>query len=95
MFATPALLALPPEWRCCPARFPIRWKSTRCRYLPRQTFGILLSLEPAVAALAGLAVVVRALSQRQWLAIVCIMVASAGAALATRRRTAAPVPVDG
>ena len=50
------------------------------RHLPRKTFSILLSLEPAVGALAGWLVLAEALSSVQWLAMGLIMAASAGSA---------------
>jgi inner membrane transporter RhtA len=50
------------------------------RRLPARVFGILMSLEPAVAALAGLVVLGQALSAREWLAISLVVAASAGAA---------------
>jgi len=43
-----------------------------------------MSLEPAVAALIGLALLGQHLSAVQWLAICCVMVACAGAAGITR-----------
>lgn len=95
VFATPALLAFAAGVALLSSAIPYSLEIYALRHLPRQTFGILLSLEPAVAALAGWLLLSEALSQRQWLAILCIMVASAGAALATRRRPVAPVPVDG
>ncbi|WP_104434358.1 EamA family transporter [Kineococcus xinjiangensis] len=55
------------------------------RRLPARTFGILLSLEPAVAALAGLAVLGQALGLHAVLAIALVVVASAGAMGASRR----------
>ena len=95
VFATPALLAFAAGVALLSSAIPYSLEIYALRHLPRQTFGILLSLEPAVAALAGWLLLAEALTQRQWLAIGCIMVASAGAALATRRRKAEPVPVDG
>ena len=56
------------------------------RVSPR-VFGILLSLEPALAALAGLPILNEHLSGRQWLAIVAVMVASLGTSVAAGRRT--------
>jgi inner membrane transporter RhtA len=50
------------------------------RRLPARVFGVLMSLEPAVAALAGLIVLGQALGAREWLAIALVVVASAGAA---------------
>lgn len=54
--------------------------------LPRHTFGIMLSLEPAVAALAGVLVLNESLPLRQWLAIGCIMAASVGSVWSRNRR---------
>jgi inner membrane transporter RhtA len=48
--------------------------------LPAKTFGILMSLEPAVAALIGLGILGEHLSLAQWLGIGCIIVAAAGSA---------------
>ena len=50
------------------------------RRLPGAVFGVLMSLEPAVAALAGLAVLGQALVPREWAAIGLVVTASAGAA---------------
>lgn len=54
------------------------------RTLPAASFGVLMSLEPAAAALAGLVVVGEDLAPVQWLAIACVVVASVGATRATR-----------
>ncbi|WP_246142782.1 EamA family transporter [Nocardioides rubriscoriae] len=61
------------------------------RTLRPAVFGILMSLEPAAAALAGLLVVDETLSAAQWLAVACVVAASIGA---TRQRPvlAEPVP---
>ena len=53
--------------------------------LPARTFGILMSLEPAVAALAGLVFLREVLSPRQWLAVALVIAASAGSTLTSRR----------
>src|SRR5215216_3644504 len=50
------------------------------RRLPAAVFGVLMSLEPAVAALAGLVVLGQDLGARELLAIAMVVVASAGAA---------------
>ncbi|WP_245977882.1 threonine/homoserine exporter RhtA [Kushneria sinocarnis] len=57
--------------------------------LPTQTFGTLMSLEPAVGALAGLLFLGQQLHQLQWLAIGAIIVASIGTTLTGRRRVPA------
>ena len=48
--------------------------------LPTRTFGVLMSLDPAFAALAGLSFLGESLTWIQWAAIASIMVASAGSA---------------
>jgi inner membrane transporter RhtA len=61
------------------------------RRLPTHVFGVVLSLEPAVAALAGFVLLHEHLRLRAWLAIALVVLASAGAALEVRRRE---TPVD-
>ncbi|WP_266158253.1 EamA family transporter [Dyella silvatica] len=53
--------------------------------LPARTFGTLLSLEPAIAAVVGATLLGEQLSLLQWLAIVAIIVAAAGTALSVRQ----------
>lgn len=48
--------------------------------LPKQTFGILLSLEPAVGALSGMFVLNEKLTLLQWIAIGFVIIASTGSA---------------
>ncbi|NWL77074.1 threonine/homoserine exporter RhtA [Pseudomonas taiwanensis] len=55
--------------------------------LPAQTFGTLMSIEPAFGALSGLLFLGEQLSLLQWLAILCIILASVGCTV-----TAAPRP---
>lgn len=55
--------------------------------LPARSFSTLLSLEPAIAAVAGAALLGQRLSLLQWLAIVAIIVAATGTALSVRRPT--------
>jgi inner membrane transporter RhtA len=59
------------------------------RRLPAHVFSVVLSLEPAVAALAGLLFLHEHLRPRAWLAIALVVVASAGAA----RHRRPPTPV--
>jgi inner membrane transporter RhtA len=49
------------------------------RTISPAVFGILMSLEPAAAALAGIVVLAEYLSPLQWIAMVCVVVASVGA----------------
>jgi inner membrane transporter RhtA len=60
------------------------------RRLPTHVFGIVLSLEPAVAALAGVVLLHEHLHARAWLAIALVVLASAGAA----RRRGPALPPD-
>jgi len=55
------------------------------RRLPEAVFGVLMSLDPAVAALAGFVALGQNLGTRQLLAIAMVVVASAGAALLGNR----------
>ncbi len=50
------------------------------RRVPARVFGIWMSLEPAVAALVGLVMLGETLTVSEWAAIVCVMIACAGAA---------------
>ena len=59
------------------------------RTLPARVFGILLSLEPAMAALAGFVILGEGLRFRDIVAIALVAIASAGASL-TAAETAAP-----
>jgi inner membrane transporter RhtA len=60
------------------------------RRMPARVFGILMSLEPAVAALVGLIVLGEVLALRDWAAIGCVMVACVGATRGAREPTQAP-----
>jgi inner membrane transporter RhtA len=64
---------------------PYRFELQALRRMPTRVFGIFMSLEPAIAALVGLALLSESLNAREWIAIVFVTVASAGAARATPR----------
>jgi inner membrane transporter RhtA len=59
------------------------------RTMPSKTFSIFMSLEPAVAALTGLLFLGERLGGAQWLSIVLVISASAGAAIAGRQASPA------
>jgi inner membrane transporter RhtA len=61
--------------------------------LPVRTFGVLMSVEPAMAALFGFALLSQRLSMQQTAAIAMIILASIGTVATLRRR--APVPTMG
>ena len=70
---------------------PYSCEMVALRSLRPAVFGILMSLEPAAAALAGIVVLGEFLTPVQWVAMVCVVVASVGATR-TGRPLAEPVP---
>lgn len=60
--------------------------------LPANTFGTLLSAEPAVGALMALLLLGEVLSGMQWLAVCLIVLSSVGTAMSTRPGTAIEQP---
>ena len=60
------------------------------RRLPAATFGVLMSLEPAIAAAVGFLLLNQVLGLRDLVAIACVAIASAGASLSARRLAATP-----
>jgi inner membrane transporter RhtA len=69
---------------------PYRLELETLRRIPARIFGIWMSMEPAVAALVGLALLSQSLSVTQWLAIGCVIVACAGASLGSGQAASAP-----
>ncbi|WP_420364039.1 EamA family transporter [Curtobacterium aetherium] len=67
---------------------PYALEMTALRRMPTRVFGVLQSLGPAIAALAGLAVLREALSPLEVVALVCVTAASAGVTLTARRAAA-------
>lgn len=68
---------------------PYTLESESLRRLPARVFGVLMSLEPAVAALAGFVVLGQRLSARDLVAVALVICASVGVT-----RTSAAPPVD-
>ena len=58
---------------------PYTFELEALRRMPARVFGILMSLEPAVAALVGLVILGEMLDLREWTAIGCVVVACLGA----------------
>ncbi|WP_132146259.1 threonine/homoserine exporter RhtA [Luteibacter rhizovicinus] len=82
---SPALLPLALGVAVLSSALPYSLEMIALTRLPARTFGTLLSIEPAVAAVAGVVFLGEHLSVLQWLAIVAIIVAAAGTALSVRR----------
>jgi inner membrane transporter RhtA len=73
---------------------PISLEMVALKRLPQEAFGIMTSMEPAVAALLGLLMLDELLTAMQWLAIVCTMLAAAGSAVTARRDLPISAPAD-
>ena len=69
---------------------PYSFELVALRTLRPSVFGILMSLEPAAAALAGILVLGEILSAQQWIAMAFVVIASVGATRSSR--VAAPAP---
>ncbi len=58
---------------------PYTLEMVALKAIPARTFGILMSMEPAIASLSGMLILHEYLTGTQWLAVLCIMLASLGA----------------
>ena len=70
---------------------PYSFEITALRRIPPRVFGVLMSLEPAAAALAAMALLAEFLSPAQWVAVGCVVAASVGATR-TGRPATEPAP---
>jgi inner membrane transporter RhtA len=80
----PQILALGLGVAIVSSAIPYSLEIVALRRLPANTFSILLSAEPAIGALMGLALLGERLTVTQWLAIGAIIVSSVGAATSGR-----------
>jgi inner membrane transporter RhtA len=64
---------------------PMSLEMMALKRLPSETFGIMVSLEPAVASLLAMLLLGEMLHMSQWLAIGCIVMASIGSTITARR----------
>ncbi|CCG86741.1 threonine/homoserine exporter RhtA [Erwinia piriflorinigrans] len=62
--------------------------------LPARTFGTLMSLEPAMAAISGMLFLGEVLTLTQWLALLSIIIASAGSTLTMRPAKPKITPIN-
>ena len=81
----PELLAIGFAVAMLSSAIPYALELEALRRLPTRVFGILLSLEPAMAALMGFVILGEGLRARDAVAIVLVATASAGASLTTGR----------
>jgi inner membrane transporter RhtA len=84
VFAVPELLGVAVAVAVLSSVLPYTLEMMALTRLPARVFGVSMSLEPAVAVLAGWLVLGEALTPRQYLAIAAIIVASGGAAWSDR-----------
>jgi len=75
----PRVLALGAAVGLLSSVIPYSFEMTALRTIRPAVFSILMSLEPAAAALAGIIVLQEFLSPVQWLAVACVIAASVGA----------------
>lgn len=87
-FLDPKLLAFGAGVGLLSSALPYALELEALRRMPPRVFSILMSLEPAVAALVGLVALGELLHVRQWAAIGCVIVASIGATRGGGRRSA-------
>jgi inner membrane transporter RhtA len=84
----PGLLAAGAGVAMLSSAIPYSLELEALRRLPARVFGILLSIEPVMAALAGFVILGESLRLRDGLAIGCVAVASAGASMTAGRGVA-------
>ena len=82
---SPSLLLIGVAVAAVSSAVPISLEMMALKRLPKEAFGIMISMEPAVAALLALALLGERLDTVQWLAIGCIVAASMGSAATARR----------
>jgi len=83
---TPHALAIGAAVGILSSAIPYSLELESLRRIATHLFGVLMSLEPAFAAVAGLIVLGQALSARELLGMALVVAASVGASLAARRK---------
>ncbi|TFY86411.1 threonine/homoserine exporter RhtA [Pseudomonas nabeulensis] len=91
---TPALIPVALGVAVLSTALPYTLEMVALTRLPARTFSTLMSIEPAFGALSGLLFLQEHLSLSQWLAITCIILASAGATLTMHNESKPLVPAD-
>ncbi|MFD1282914.1 EamA family transporter [Methylobacterium goesingense] len=89
----PATLAFGLAVAALSSALPYSLEMVALKRLTKQSFGVLLSLEPAIGSLAGLAILGERLSGTEWLAIAFIVVASVGNTVSASRRRPLATPI--
>ncbi|KQP31779.1 hypothetical protein ASF49_10135 [Methylobacterium sp. Leaf104] len=81
----PAMLGFGLAVAALSSALPYTLEMVALKRMSKQSFGVLLSLEPAVGSLAGLAILGERLSPTEWLAIALIVLASLGNTVSSHR----------
>lgn len=89
---TPHILPIAIGIALLSSAIPYSLEMLALKRLPAQTFSILMSGEPACAALSGFLILGERLTVSQWIAIACVMAASIGSSLSVRNRTPPAAP---
>ena len=88
----PELLALGAAVALLSSAIPYSLELEALRRMPKRVFGVLMSLEPALAALAGFVVLGQDLGVRELVAIGLVVAASAGVSLESREPAISSTP---
>jgi inner membrane transporter RhtA len=86
---TPGLLAAGTALALLSSALPFTLEMQALKHLPTRTFSILMSIEPAAAALCGWLFLHERLTLGQWVAVGLVVIASAGSTLTARAPAAA------
>ena len=93
-FSDPTLLLMAGAVALLSSIIPYGLELTALRRIPTRVFGILMSLEPAAAAVAGLLILGQQLGPREVAALVMVSLASAGITLGRREGQLPPQPLE-
>jgi inner membrane transporter RhtA len=88
----PEFLALGAAVALLSSAIPYSLELEALRRMPKRVFGVLMSLDPAMAALAGLVVLGQDLAARELVAIGLVVAASVGVSLETREPAISGTP---
>lgn len=72
------------------AAIPLLFEFLALRSMPAKTYGVLVSLEPVVATVVGIAALAERVDVETWIAVVLISLASIGVAVSSRRGSGKP-----
>ena len=91
---TPSLIPIALGVAVLSTALPYTLEMVALTRMPARTFGTLMSIEPAFGALSGLLFLHEYLSLSQWMAIMCIILASVGATMTMGNATRPAVAAD-